>query len=60
VEYEIIGRNPARGRRRRLRAVAPRRSWIDRAEHIEVLLAAGELDREATVNRASAAPCSRR
>jgi integrase len=49
VEYELIGRNPARGRRRRLPVVAPRRSWLDRADHIEALLdAAGGLDAEAT------------
>jgi integrase len=50
VEYELIGRNPARGRRRRLPAAAPRRSWLDRADHIEALLdAAGQRDRTAKV-----------
>jgi integrase len=45
VEYDLIGRNPARGRRRRLPAVAPRRSWLDRADHISALLAAaGSID----------------
>ncbi len=48
VEYELIGRNPARGRRRRLPVVAPRRSWLDRAEHITALLdGAGRLDANA-------------
>src|SRR5271165_5952465 len=48
VEYELIDRNPARGRRRRLPAVAPRRSWLDRADHITALLdAAGTLDTNA-------------
>ena len=48
VEYELIDRNPARGRRRRLPAVTPRRSWLDRADHIAALLdAAGQLDAEA-------------
>jgi integrase len=52
AEYELIGRNPARGRRRRLPAVQPRRSWLDRAEHIAALLdGAGELDRDARVRR---------
>jgi len=52
VEYEVISRNPARGRRRRLPAAPPARSWIDRAEHIEALLdGAGQLDRRARVRR---------
>ena len=51
-EYELIGRNPARGRRRRLPSVQPRRSWLDRAEHIASLLdGAGELDAEARTRR---------
>jgi integrase len=45
VEYGLIDRNPARGRRRRLPAVTPRRPWLDRAAHIEALLnAAGTID----------------
>ncbi|HTX12208.1 MAG TPA: tyrosine-type recombinase/integrase [Solirubrobacteraceae bacterium] len=52
VEYELIDRNPARGRRRRLPAVAPRRSWLDRADHIAALLdAASKLDARAKVCR---------
>jgi integrase len=52
VEYEVITRNAARGRRRRLVAPAPKRSWLDRADHIAALLdAAGQLDREARVHR---------
>jgi integrase len=51
VEYELIDRNPARGRRRRLPAVAPRRSWLDRADHIAALLdGAGRLDDTARVH----------
>jgi integrase len=51
-EYELVGRNPARGRRRRLPAVQPRRSWLDRAEHIAALLdAASELDAKARTRR---------
>ncbi len=51
VEYELIARNPARGRRRRLPAVTPRRSWLDRADHIAALLdGAGKLDRAARVS----------
>ena len=47
VEYELIIRNPAKGRRRRLPAVKPHRSWLDRADHIIALLdAAREIDRE--------------
>jgi len=46
VEYELLARNPAKGRKRRLPAVTPVRSWLDRAEHITALLnGAGELDR---------------
>jgi integrase len=52
VEYELIDRNPARGRRRRLPATAPRRSWLDRADHIAALLdAAGKRDQKARVCR---------
>jgi integrase len=52
AEYGLIDRNPAHGRRRRLPSVAPRRSWLDRADHIEALLdAAGKLDKRATVCR---------
>jgi integrase len=51
-ERELIDRNPARGRRRRLKQRAPERSWLDRAEQIEAFLqAAGELDREARRDR---------
>jgi integrase len=52
VEYELIDRNPARGRRRRLPAVTPHRTWLDRADHIAALLdAAGKLDAKARVCR---------
>jgi len=52
VERELIARNPARGRRRRLKQRAPQRTWLDRAEQITALLqAAGELDREARLDR---------
>lgn len=48
VERELIARNPARGRRRRVRERAPRRSYLETAEQIAALLdAAGELDRKA-------------
>jgi integrase len=48
VEYGLTERNPARGRRRRLKAVRPTPVWLDRAEHIGALLdAAGELDHHA-------------
>ncbi len=48
VEYELIEANPAKGRRRRLKAIKAAPVWLDRAEHIEALLdAAGDLDRRA-------------
>jgi integrase len=53
VERELIARNPAKvgGRRRRLKAVSPRRAYLDRAEQICALLAAaGELDAEQKSN----------
>lgn len=47
VEYELIARNPAKGRKRRLPTVNPHRSWLDRADHITALLdAAREIDSE--------------
>ena len=47
VEYGLIERNPARGKRRRLKATKPAPVWLDSAEQIGALLsAAGELDRE--------------
>jgi integrase len=48
VEYGLIGANPAKGRRRRLKPQKAAPVWLDRAEHIEALLdAAGELDSHA-------------
>jgi integrase len=45
VEYGLIDRNPATGKRRRLPSVRPRRSYLDAAEHISALLeAASRLD----------------
>jgi site-specific recombinase XerC len=49
-ERELIARNPigVNRRRRKLRTPPPRRSYIDRAEQLDALLAAaGQLDREA-------------
>ena len=47
---KLISRNPARGRR--VKEKAPRRSYLDTAEHIAALLAAaGELDRDAKRDR---------
>jgi integrase len=52
VEYELLARNPARGKGRRVKASKPAPVWFDRAEQIRVLLdAAGELDREAPYGR---------
>jgi integrase len=48
VEYELMERNPAAGRRRRLRTTKPRRSYLDSAGQIGALLnAAGALDTRA-------------
>jgi integrase len=45
VEYELIGRNPAKGRRRRLKATRPRPVHLDSAEQVQALLdAARALD----------------
>jgi integrase len=50
IEYGHTASNPAKGRRRRLPAARPRRTYLDRAEHIGALLdAAGELDRAGRV-----------
>jgi len=52
VEYGYLDRNPARGKRRRLKPTKPTPVWLDRAEQITALLdAAGELDREARADR---------
>ena len=52
VERELIDRNPARGKRRRLKERRPERTWLDRAEQIVALLdAGGELDGEARMDR---------
>jgi hypothetical protein len=52
VEYGHLERNPARGRRRRLKAGAAPRPYLDRADHIDALLdAAGHLDRHARTDR---------
>jgi integrase len=48
VEYGLIARNPATGRRRRLPTSRPNRPWLDRTEHIRALLnAATRLDEQA-------------
>jgi integrase len=47
AEYELIARNPAKGRMRRLAKATPPRTFIDRADHIAALLeAASALDRD--------------
>jgi integrase len=52
TEYGLIDRNPARGKRRRLKAVKPAPVWLDSAEQISALLdAAGELDSAAKASR---------
>ncbi len=52
VERDLIARNPACGKRRRVRERAPRRSYLESAAHIRALLdAAGELDGEARCDR---------
>jgi integrase len=53
LERELIARNPAKGRGRRVTEHKPARSYLAGAAQIESLLdAAGELDREATKERA--------
>ena len=48
VERELVPRNPARGKGRKVRERAPRRSFLETARQVEALLgAAGELDRKA-------------
>jgi integrase len=45
VEHEYIDRNPAKGRRRRLKTSKPARTYLDRPEQIDALLdAATEID----------------
>ena len=52
VDRELIGRNAARGRGRKVRERAPRRTYLETAEQIAALLvAAGELDRAARADR---------
>ena len=52
VERELLQRNPARGKGRRVRERAPQRSYLDNAGQITALLdAAGNLDAEAAGNR---------
>ena len=53
IEYHpgLLNGNPARGRRRRLKPIAPQRSFLE-ADQLRALLdAAGELDREARADR---------
>jgi integrase len=53
VERELIVRNPAKGKGRRVKERKPSKPYLENAEQIEALLrAAGELDREATRERA--------
>jgi integrase len=53
LERDVIGRNPAKGRGRRVREYAPARSHMETAAQIQALLdAAAQLDREATRERA--------
>jgi integrase len=50
VEYELIERNPAKGRRRRLKVARPIPVWLDSAEQITALLdAASSLDARAKI-----------
>ncbi len=52
MEQELIDRNPARGRRRRLKQRRPVRTTLDRADQIAALItAARQLDAEARVDR---------
>jgi integrase len=52
VERELIARNPAKGRRRRVREREPHRTYLETAEQIAALLAAaGDLDANAREDR---------
>ena len=52
VEYGHIPANPARGKRRKLKADRPQRAYLDSAAQIAALLdAAAELDRESRADR---------
>ncbi|MDQ6807511.1 MAG: tyrosine-type recombinase/integrase [Actinomycetota bacterium] len=52
VERELIARNPAKGRHRRVREREPRRTYLETAEQIDALLkVAGELDTQAREDR---------
>ena len=48
VEYGYLERNPARGRRRRLKATTPKRTWIESEQVAPLLDAAGAIDAERT------------
>lgn len=51
-EREMIARNPAKGRRRRVRTHRPQRSYLDSADQIAALLdAARQLDADARADR---------
>ncbi|MFA9272582.1 MAG: tyrosine-type recombinase/integrase, partial [Baekduiaceae bacterium] len=52
VDRELIGRNPARGKNRKVRERAPKRSHLDAAAQVTALFdAAAELDAEARSDR---------
>jgi site-specific recombinase XerC len=52
VEYGHLPANPARGKRRKLKASKPQRPYLDSAAQIVALLdAASELDRESRADR---------
>ena len=52
VERELIARNPAKGKNRRVKERAPQRSYLEDAGQVKALLdAAAELDRAAASNR---------
>jgi integrase len=52
LEYGHIDRNPAKGKRRRLRQGTPQRTRLDRADHIAALIAgAAALDARARTHR---------
>jgi hypothetical protein len=53
VGYELVSRNVAKGKRRRLSSVKPRRTYIDRADHLVALLdGASRVDAAACLQRA--------
>ena len=59
VERELIDRNPARGKRRRLKQRKPVRTTLDRADQIEALISAAARARSRRAGRPTGDPAGR-